>query len=310
MRGLIITILLFANTFLVGNGYAQIFNPKCRYTSFGASLKATYFNGDVLTDLQCVRPGFSLHLNRRLSPRFSFMAELAGMRIMGDDFRSSNLVAPAKINTYIRNLSFRNDIKQVTAIFKYDIFPNTDHYRKRPVYNLYGFAGLSGFYHNPKAKDNHGKWTSLRPLHTEGVKYSAWQIGIPVGVGIRYKLSLQWDLEIDLTYMITFTDYLDDVSKNYVDPSTLGSDKARVFANRTADSTDALTGSVRDLAYIQNDLKSPIVGNGSNKYVQGYGPGNKRGTSKGFDGYAYLSIRVSYAIPGFVNCPNFREIRK
>ncbi|HXA01290.1 MAG TPA: DUF6089 family protein [Cytophagaceae bacterium] len=295
---------------MAGNLYAQFFNPKCRYTSFGASLKATYFHGDVLADLQCVRPGFGLHLNRRLSPRFSFMSELAWVRIMGDDYTSSNLLAPAKINTYIRNLSFRNDIKQLSAIFKYDIFPNMNHYRKRPEYNLYLFSGLTGFYHNPKAKDNKGKWTSLRPLHTEGVKYSAWQIAIPVGIGVRYKLSIQWDLEVDLTYMITFTDYLDDVSKNYPDPSTLSSDKARMFSNRTADSTDALTGSSRDLAYIQADLNSPIVGSANNKYVQGYGPGSKRGTMKGFDSYAYISIRVSYAIPGFVNCPKFREIRQ
>jgi len=309
MKGSIIAIFLFAHSFLTENLYGQIFNPKCRYTSFGASLKGTYFNGDILTDLQYVRPGLGLHLNRRLSPRISFMSELAWMRIMGDDYTSSNLIAPAKINTYIRNLSFRNDIKQVSAIFKYDIFPNTDHYRKRPIYNLYGFAGLTGFYHNPKAKDNKGKWTSLKPLKTEGIKYSSWQIAIPVGVGVRYKLSLQWDLEVDLTYMVTFTDYLDDVSKNYPDPPSLDSDKARMFSNRTADSTDALTGSSRDLAYIQSDLKSPVVGSSNNQYIQGYGPGSKRGTMKGFDGYAYLSIRVSYAIPGFVNCPKFRGIR-
>jgi hypothetical protein len=45
------------------------------------------------------------------------------------------------------------------------------------------------------------------------------------------------------------------------------------------------------------------------KYVQGYGPGQKRGSVKGYDGYAFLSIRLSYAIPGFVNCPKFRETR-
>jgi Domain of unknown function (DUF6089) len=310
MRGYIIAYFLFAHIFLAEDIHAQIFNPKCRYTSFGGSLKATYFYGDVLAGLQNVRPGLGLHLNRRVSPRFSFMAELAWMRITGDDFSNSNLFTPVKINTYIRNLSFRNDIKQVSAIFKYDIFPNTDHYRKRPVYNLYGFTGLTGFNHNPQAKDNKGKWTSLRPLHTEGIKYSAWQIGIPVGMGVRYKLSLQWDLEVDLTYMLTFTDYLDDVSKNYADPSSLDSDKARMFSNRTADSIDSFSGSKRDLDYIQHDLNSPIVGSSNSRYVQGYGPGSKRGTMKGFDAYGYINIRLSYAIPGFVNCPKFREIRK
>jgi hypothetical protein len=310
-----------ANTFLTviflwfvstsGDICAQnIFNPKCRYTSFGASLKATYFHGDILTDLQYVRPGFGMHINRRLSPRVSFMTEIAWMRIMGNDFTSSNLVTPVKIDTYIRNLHFRNDIKQVSAILKYDIFPNTDHYRKRPIYNMYGFAGITGYCHSPRAKDDKGKWTKLRPLHTEGVKYSAFQLAIPLGLGVRYKLSLQWDLEVDLTYMFTFTDYLDDVSKSYPDPSALGSDKSRMFSNRSADSLDVLTGSQRDLAYIQSDLNASVVDNGNYKYIQGYGPGTKRGTLKGFDSYAYLSIRFSYAIPGFVNCPNFREIRK
>ncbi|MFL5728924.1 MAG: DUF6089 family protein [Cytophagaceae bacterium] len=307
----ITAILLSVIIMFSGLSHAQTFNPKCRYTSFGASVKGTYFHGDVLTDLRYVRPGLGLHINRRISPRFSFTSELACMRIMGNDFSSSNLFTPAKVKTYVRNLHFRNDIKQVSVILKYDIFPNTDHYRKRPVYNMYGFAGLCGFYHNPKARDDKGKWTSLRPLHTEGVRYSPYQIAIPLGVGVRYKLSLQWDLEVDITYMFTFTDYLDDVSKTYPDPSSLDSDKARMFSNRTADSTDALSGSARDLGYIQSDLNGPVVnGAGNYKYVQGYGPGTQRGSLKGFDSYAYLSIRFSYAIPGFVNCPNFREIRK
>jgi hypothetical protein len=303
-------LLLFFYISSAGAICAQGFNPQCRYTSFGASLKSTYFNGDVLTDLQYVRPGIALHINRRLSPRFSFMAEMAWMRIMGNDFTNSNLVTPIKIKTYIRNLHFRNDIKQISAILKYDIFPNTDHYRKRPIYNMYGFAGITGFFHNPKAKDHEGKWTPLRPLRTEGVKYSAFQLAIPVGIGVRYKLSLQWDLEVDFTYMFTFTDYLDDVSKNYPDPSTLDSDKSRMFSNRSADSVDALTGSPRDLAFIKSDLNGPVVSGSNYNYVQGYGPGTQRGTLKGFDSYAYLSIRFSYAIPGFINCPNFREIRK
>jgi hypothetical protein len=176
---------------------------------------------------------------------------------------------------------------------------------------MYGFAGITGYYHSPKAKDDRGKWTRLRPLHTEGIRYSAFQVAIPLGIGVRYKLSLQWDLEVDLTYMFTFTDYLDDVSKSYPDPSSLGSDKSRMFSNRSADSLDALSGSQRDLAYIQSDLNGSVVsGSGNYQYIQGYGPGTTRGTLKGFDSYAYLSIRFSYAIPGFVNCPNFREIRK
>jgi hypothetical protein len=290
--------------------YSQAFNPKCRYTSFGASLKGSYFHGDVLTDLQNVRPGLGIHINRRVSPRLTLTAELFWLRVTGNDFTASNLQNSAKIPTYIRNLHFRNDIKQLSTFLKYDLFPSYDHYRKRPIYNLYGLIGLSGFYHNPKAKDAKGKWTSLRPLHTEGIRYSNFSFGIPVGLGVTYKLSLQWDLEVDFTYMFTFTDYIDDVSGNYPDPATLGSDKARAFSNRTADSTNTLTGDLRNLDYIQNDLNlniSSSPGNPDYKYVNGYGPGEKRGTARGFDAYAMISIRLSYAIPGFVNCPKFRD---
>jgi hypothetical protein len=309
MRGAILLLFLFLHYWLSVDIYAQAFNPKCRYTSFGASLKGSYFHGDVLTDLQYVRPGFGIHLNRRISPRLTFTSEIFWLRVMGNDFSSSNLQAPAKIPTYIRNLHFRNDIKQVSAYLKYDIFPSYDHYRKRPVYNLYGLIGISVFNHNPKAKDAQGKWRALRPLETEGVRYSRFSIAIPVGVGVRYKVSLQWDLEIDLTYMFTFTDYIDDVSGNYPDPSVLKSDRARAFSNRSADSTNTLTNDPRNLDYIQNDLHMPVSSqqNPDYKYVKGYGPGDKRGTVRGYDGYAILSIRLSYAIPGFVNCPKFRE---
>jgi hypothetical protein len=310
MRRPFLLFFLFFQLLFTIELYSQAFNPKCRYTSFGASLKASYFHGDVLTDLQYVRPGFGVHINRRISPRMTFTSELFWLRIMGNDFIGSNLQTPAKVPTYIRNLHFRNDLKQVSAFFKYDIFPSYDHYRKRPIYNLYGLIGISGFFHNPKAKDKNGKWTSLRPLRTEGVKYSNFSFAIPIGVGVRYKLSLQWDLEVDLTYMLTFTDYLDDVSGTYADPSSLGSAKAKAFSNRTADSTNALTGDLRNLDYIQNDLNLSInnqPGDPDYKYVEGYGPGQKRGSVKGYDGYAFISIRLSYAIPGFVNCPKFRE---
>jgi hypothetical protein len=310
MRGFILLFFLFLEFFLAADLYSQAFNPKCRYTSFGFSLKGSYFKGDVLTDLRYVRSGLGIHINRRISPRLTFTSELLWLRIMGNDYTSSNLQTQAKVPTYVRNLHFRNDIKQVSAYLKYDLFPNYDHYRKRPIYNLYGLIGISAFYHNPKAKDVRGRWVALQPLQTEAVRYSRFSIAVPIGAGVRYKLSLQWDLEVDLIYMVTFTDYLDDVSGKYADPAQLKSAKARAFANRSADSTNTLTNDPRDLEYIQNELDMPVSsqpGYPDYKYVKGCAPGDKRGSVKGFDGYAFLSIRLSYAIPGFVNCPKFRE---
>lgn len=292
---------------------AQYYNPKCRYTAVGFSLRASYFDGDIATPLQYVRPGLAVNITRRVTPRISLMSELMWVRVMGDDLTGSNLQTPNKIPLYIRNLHFRNDIKELSIGVKYDLFPSTDHYRKRPIYNLYGMIGLSLFYHNPKAtvfKDStqtKTKWVSLRSQRTENTSYSKFQLAIPLAVGIRYKLSLQWDMEVEVGYRLTFTDFLDDVSGNYPDPSTLQDDQARLLSNRSAETHSALNGNSRDLETIENALGHPVIDVGNYRYVQDFGPGTARGSKKGNDGYILFGIRFLYAIPGAVNCPKFRE---
>src|SRR5690606_14947756 len=152
------------------------------------------------------------------------------------------------------------------------------------IYNLYGSLGVSFFYHNPKARHypdssnlNKRRWVALRPLMTENKKYSPFQLAIPMAVGIRYKLSLQWDMEIEMGYRFTFTDYLDDVSGRYQDPASLKNDLARKFSNRTAEKRSALNGRSRDLDFIQNGLGRQIIESDVYNYVQDFGPGTQRG---------------------------------
>ena len=308
--------IVFFTLFFSGGvqySYSQYYNPKCRYTAVGFSVKGSYFRGDLATPLQYVRPGLSIVAVRRFTPRISVSAELMWIRVMGDDYMSSNLQTPNKIPAYIRNLHFRNDIKEAAVYLKYDLFPSTDHYRKRPIYNLYGLAGFSFFYHNPKArifKDTtmtKTRWVALKPLETENVKYSNFGIAIPVGVGMRYKLSLQWDMEVEVSYRYTFTDYLDDVSSQYPDPAELKDDNARMLSNRSTESKSALSKGNRDLEYMQSELGYTVVSGTDYNYIQGYGPGTSRGSVKGYDGYIIFSVRFLYAIQGTVNCPKFRE---
>jgi hypothetical protein len=295
--------------------FAQYFNPRVRYTSIGFSIKASYFDGDIKTPIQLIRPGIGIHINRRITPRITLTSELSWVRLMGDDNTGNNLQNPAKIPYYIRNLHFRNDIKQWMVGVKYDLFPSTDHYRKRPVYNIYLGVGMSFLLHNPKARFfidstfSKTKWTSLRPLETENHKYSSWTIGVPVSIGVRYKLSLQWDMEVELSYQYNLTDYLDDVSGNYPDPNSLTSPKAKALSNRSADPYSAISGNKRDLDYIQNQLGHSLIQSSGYSYVQGNGPGDSRGSKKGNDGFALLSVRFIYAIPGRINCPKFREFQ-
>ncbi|MEJ0031274.1 MAG: hypothetical protein WDO15_13250 [Bacteroidota bacterium] len=60
-----------------------------------------------------------------------------------------------------------------------------------------------------------------------------FQVAIPFGLGARLKLTETLDLWADIGFRYTFTDYLDDVSKNYVDLGALKSPLAQSMSYRT-----------------------------------------------------------------------------
>lgn len=121
----------------------------------------------------------------------------------------------------------------------------------------YVFAGLAILHHNPQTKvpgkdlfdqpfANAGEWTDLMPLGTEGQfadllptdanfglkPYKLFQPAIPLGAGIRWKLNESINLLAEVTVWYLFTDYLDDVSHNYVDLGVLESDLAKSLSYR------------------------------------------------------------------------------
>jgi len=88
-------------------------------------------------------------------------------------------------------------------------------------------AGIGWFNFNPQANYN-GLWIDLQPLHTEGegfkeypnhTPYRLSQINIPAGAGFKYELSEMFTIRGELIYRFLFTDYLDDVSTTYIDPT-------------------------------------------------------------------------------------------
>lgn len=132
-----------------------------------------------------------------------------------------------------RNLSFRSDIKEAYLLAEFC-----------PTYFLEKFDDLQGkirpylligvgvFHFNPqtnyKAPDGSTQWVDLQPLHLEGQgmaeypdrkMYKLTQIEIPMGAGIKYYINEKMFVGIEVLHRKTFTDYIDDVSKDYVDPN-------------------------------------------------------------------------------------------
>jgi hypothetical protein len=132
---------------------------------------------------------------------------------------------------YERNLSFRSNISEVmlaAEIHPLYLFINwEDRDQEPPRLSPYIMAGVGYFSFNPQAKLNN-RWVDLQPLSTEGQGfkefpsrkvYALKQVSFPVGAGFRYELSSLFSVRAELVYRILTTDYLDDVSKWYIDPA-------------------------------------------------------------------------------------------
>ena len=131
-----------------------------------------------------------------------------------------------------RNLSFRSKITEVQFALEYH-FKDLNNFRFSP----YVFGGFAGFHFNPYTTDTSGAFVFLKPFSTEGEglseypdrkPYSLNQLAIPFGVGFQYRISCDFSIGAEFTERKLFTDYLDDVSKGYVDYNTLLKEKGKL----------------------------------------------------------------------------------
>jgi len=132
-----------------------------------------------------------------------------------------------------RNLDFRSNISE--AYFGVEIFPLmlfSSIAESSPRLRPYGVMGIGMFRFNPQGSltDDKGKktWYDLHPLRTEGQgmaeypdrkEYSLTQYNIPFGAGIKYYITNKFNIGTEVLYRRSFTDYIDDVSSDYIDPN-------------------------------------------------------------------------------------------
>jgi hypothetical protein len=139
-------------------------------------------------------------------------------------------VRTSTFGRYERNLSFRSNITEFMAAVELHplfMFGKFDENREAPRYSPYVLAGIGYYSFNPQAKLQN-KWVDLQPLRTEGQGFTEYgsrkpyelkQVNIPLGAGIKYELTPMLNVRAELVYRILSTDYLDDVSTTYIDPT-------------------------------------------------------------------------------------------
>lgn len=278
--------------------FAQKKGREANYHAFGVNGIGSYFFGDVSSGVQTIRWGTGVQYLNKITAHIAFTADANFVRLLADDNLVTSTHNPSHATAYVRNLHMRNDVIEFGVHGRYEFLPCKDYYTKREKINGFATVGLGLLYSNPQAKDSAGNWHNLRPMQTENKAYSSFTAYIPVSLGVSYKINNHIDIEFELGYRFTFTDYLDDAKGTYADPSNLKSADAKYFSNRSAEATDSYTGNNRDLDYIQNDLGYPILTTPEGySYVSSTSPGQLRGTRFGLDGYFVGMVRIVYIIP-------------
>lgn len=124
-----------------------------------------------------------------------------------------------------RNLSFKSAVSELHLGLEYNLFR-----LEGKSITPYFFAGIAVFHFNPYTNDSTSNKVFLKPLSTEGQglamypdrkNYSLTQFAVPFGGGIKLQISDNLQLAAEIGIRKLFTDYLDDVSTNYVDFATL-----------------------------------------------------------------------------------------
>lgn len=254
----------------------------------GGGDKASHFISDFNFSTQ--RPVIHAGVRYKILEPLAAKVAFSYGWVSGDDSKSDN------IYRLDRNLSFRSPIIEFGGQVEYSIIkePTSHRYSLRRgrrfslkylTINTYIFAGIAGFYYNPKGYDEETKqWVALQPLGTEGQglmegrdKYSRVSMALPVGIGFKYSLNRNISVGAEFGARYTFTDYIDDVSTTYVDNAWLASSDE--LAARMADKR----------MYSKNPLST---------FPEGalYGPGDQRGEAKYNDFYMFSLVTIAYKL--------------
>lgn len=204
-------------------------------------------------------------LSYDLNDYFSIRAGIISGKLSADDIYGRNKQ---------RNLNFATGLIDINLGLQYYITPLADH-----VLTPYVFGGLAVFHFNPYTHDTSGTKYFLRPLSTEGEgfvpgkkNYNLTQLAIPFGGGVKLSLSENINVGLEVGFRKLFTDYLDDVSTQYVDQSLL-------ITNRGAKAAE--------LAYRGDELK------GGPSYPPA---GSIRGSAKNKDFYYFTGVTLSFRL--------------
>ena len=217
-----LTAVLIVAIFLCNlRSHAQ--EPIVQEGEFGIGIGAAHYFGDLNTRARLNRPkiaagiffrkNFGNYISARVVANFAQLGYSDIYNTHNEFMHERNL----SFNTNVWELSLRGDFN----FFRF--LPGDPDFNFTPYVSL----GVGVFSYDPYAYLQGQKYY-LRPLGTEGQgssfypdrkPYSSMALSIPIGVGIKYAINSRYNIGFEVTHRFTSTDYIDDVSKTYVDPA-------------------------------------------------------------------------------------------
>lgn len=190
---------------------------------FGIGVGAAHYFGDLNTRAHLNRPklaagiffrkNFGNYIALRVAGNFAQLGYSDIYNTQNEFMRRRNL----SFNTNVWELALQGDFNF------YRFMPGDPDFRFTPYITF----GVSAFNYDPYAYLNGQKY-NLRQLGTEGQNdpannrkpYGSMAFAVPFGVGVKYALNENINIGFEIVHRFTNTDYLDDVSTTYVDPSS------------------------------------------------------------------------------------------
>jgi hypothetical protein len=203
------------------NIHAQ--EPIVQEGEFGIGIGAGHYFGDLNTRARLNRPKIAAGIFFRKN-----FGNYIAARIVANYAQLGYSDIYNTHNEFMlnRNLSFNTNVWELSLRGDFNFFrflPGDPEFNFTPYVSL----GIGVFSYDPYAYLEGQKYF-LRPLGTEGQgsslypdrkPYSSMAICFPIGVGIKYAFNERFNIGLEITHRFTSTDYLDDVSKTYVDPA-------------------------------------------------------------------------------------------
>lgn len=146
-----------------------------------------------------------------------------------------------------RNLAFETSLSEFSVMGEYYLLNLYDN-----RFSPYVFVGVSIYHFDPYAYNGGSDKIYLKPLSTEGQglagypdakSYGLTQAAIPFGGGVKYAINENLHLGLEFSFRKLFTDYLDDVSTTYADPTDLLAAKGQLSV---------------DMSYRGDDVGNPV----------------------------------------------------